>query len=361
MNQDHLIAEIKKLGALHDSGALSDTEFDEMKHKLLAQLIEIDNSERGNEDEVKNTSKSTKNINQSDSRVQNKGVSKKQTSLKKVGIIVGALALVTIAIFAYKAFTHKSSHKAVTEFDSIPSVSEAIEVNEIEGVEEKVNEKVNTDEMYFFEGPYSVFGLEGRAKYSYKIDHDSNPVLDGKFEFDEGYYNDDGTFDGMGSGVAHITGKFNNNKQDGEWTISSVHDGISISFNDGVPNGKFEWSFFGGYGSGGCKGTFKNGKLVGDFIFQETDGEDETYLKGVFSSNGKPTGIWEEKRNGGNMRWYVMDEATAKEKGVKGSFDREYIYRENLDLTKKMLDISEYVLSKKVTKQNLEYPTYWEE
>ncbi len=84
-------------------------------------------------------------------------------------------------------------------------------------------------------------------------------------------------------------------------------------------------------------------------------------MKGVFNSNGKPTGIWQEKRSDGTMRWYFMDKATANEHGLKGSFDGEYMYRENLDLRNMMIDLSEFVLSKKVTKQNLECPTYWED
>ncbi len=38
MNQEQLIEELKKLGMLHDSGVLSDKEFQEMKSKLLGQL-----------------------------------------------------------------------------------------------------------------------------------------------------------------------------------------------------------------------------------------------------------------------------------------------------------------------------------
>ena len=355
MTHEELIEELKKLGMLHESGVLSKTEFDEMKQKLLDQEIEPSNTEQGNGSEV--TKKSTENINQGDFRGREKNISKKRAFLKIVGVIVGIFAIVAITFFVYYYITHDSTQKVSTEYDSIPAVVEAVEVKETSEPVEIADENVNTDETFFYEGPYSIFGLEGRAKYYYKIDEALNTVLDGPFEFDEGFYQNDGTFNGMGSGVEHVAGQFKDNKQTGEWSIGSGHYGITIVFKDGIPNGKFLWSFR----DGECKGTYKNGKLVGDFTYEGYDLGSEIYLKGVFNSQGKPSGVWEEKTSSGERRWYIMDEAAAKETGVKGSFDGDYMYREPLDLTDWILDISKYVLSKKVTKQNLKYPTYWKD
>ena len=283
------------------------------------------------------------------------------TVAKVMGIIAGVLALEAGGYFIYKAFYNDSKSEASVELDSIPETAAAIEIEETSRPVNLADGKGSGDETFHFEGPYSIFGLTGRARYSYKIDEACNTLLDGSFEFDEGIYEDDGTFNGMGSGVAHISGQFRNNMQIGNWSIGSSHYGIDIMFKDGIPDGKFVWSFHGGYGSGECKGTYRNGKLVGDFSYRSLEGDDDTYLKGSFNSRGKPTGIWEEKRSGGDKRWYIMDQATAKETGLQGSFDGDYMYRENLDLTDRILDISEYVLSNKVTKQNLMYPTYWED
>ncbi len=356
MNQDQLIEELKKLGTLYKSGVLSETEFDELKQTLLAQLSEPNTSREINKEAVK----IEENSNSSKPLVNDPITPKKRSYIKIIVIGIGVLIVITLAFLVFRSFIKNTSHEVSLESDSLPSAVEAVEVLESEEANGISEEKVDTETSFFFEGPYSIFGLSGRAKYSYRIDDACNTLLEGPFEFEEGFYEEDGSFNGMGSGVAHIAGQFKNNKQEGEWSIGTGHYGIELGFKDGVPNGKFTWSFGGRFEVGECKGTYKNGKLVGNFICEYTDGDIETYIKGVFNSNGKPTGIWEEKRSDGDMRWYVMDKATANEKGVQGSFDGEYMYHENLDLRNRMLDISEFVLSKKVTKQNIEYPTYWE-
>ncbi|MBD5383372.1 MAG: SHOCT domain-containing protein [Ruminococcaceae bacterium] len=355
MTHEELIEELKKLAMLHESGVLSKTEFDEMKQKLLDQAIGSSKIEQGNGSKA--VTKPIENLNKGVFCGHKEGVSKKQPSLKIAGVIIGIIALVVMAFFLYFYIAHEATQKVSTDYDSIPAAVEAIEVKETSEPVEIADEKVNTDETFFYEGPYSIFGMDGRAKYSYKIDDALNSVLDGSFEFDEGFYEDDGSFNGMGSGVEHVSGQFKDNKQIGEWNIGSAHYSITIVFKDGIPNGKFLWSFR----DGECKGTYKNGKLVGDFSYEGYDLGSEIYLKGVFNSQGKPTGVWEEKTGSGDRRWYIMDEAAAKETGVKGSFDGDYMYRENLDLKYKMLDMSKYVLSKKVSKQNLEYPTFWKD
>ncbi|MEI7502985.1 MAG: hypothetical protein WCJ61_06845 [Paludibacter sp.] len=151
------------------------------------------------------------------------------------------------------------------------------------------------------------YQITGNATYQYKEVDDSR-VLHGAFQFavltrkKTFIRNDRYPFDSYS-----LLGTYNKGKRNGKWIITFKSNDksydksvISGSYKNGRMDGPWDYTEFGTANLDKWKVTFKDGKLSGNFLFENSNVKIPTRVSGVFDENGNIHGDWIVTTSNGN-------------------------------------------------------------